>query len=148
MDMHTRTPDDADRIVSQIDETRRAEHWRNPDRPNGRAAFFESRGFAVGFLYFPAEQTIYAKEEHLDVDDDTLSYIDKLTDRLSAAGLRTMNTKTCLNKAKLRESVAQMQDTHLNGNGLESLAECLGRSSLASLVIGTPQSTADKKAEH
>jgi hypothetical protein len=37
MDMHTRTPDDADRIVSQIDETRRAEHWRNPDRPNGRA---------------------------------------------------------------------------------------------------------------
>jgi hypothetical protein len=28
--------DEVDRIVAQIDETRIAEHWRNPDRPNAR----------------------------------------------------------------------------------------------------------------
>jgi hypothetical protein len=28
--------DDVDRTVAQIDETRIAEHWRNPDRPNGQ----------------------------------------------------------------------------------------------------------------
>ena len=34
--MDTRKPDDVDRIVSQIDETRMAEHFRNPDRPDSR----------------------------------------------------------------------------------------------------------------
>jgi hypothetical protein len=37
--MNTRkTGDEVDRIVAQIDETRRAEHWRNPDRPDGKFA--------------------------------------------------------------------------------------------------------------
>jgi hypothetical protein len=34
--MQTRKPDDVDRIVSQIDETRNVEHFRNPDRPDSR----------------------------------------------------------------------------------------------------------------
>jgi hypothetical protein len=34
--MQTRKPSDLDRIVAQIDEARQAEHWRNPDRPNGQ----------------------------------------------------------------------------------------------------------------
>jgi hypothetical protein len=35
--MHTRKPgDDVDRIVAQIDETRVAEHWRSPDRPDAK----------------------------------------------------------------------------------------------------------------
>jgi hypothetical protein len=34
--MQTRKPSEVDRIVGQIDETRREEHWRNPDRPNGQ----------------------------------------------------------------------------------------------------------------
>jgi hypothetical protein len=35
--MNTRkTGDEVDRIVAQIDQTRVAEHWRNPDRPNGQ----------------------------------------------------------------------------------------------------------------
>ncbi|MGY3356279.1 hypothetical protein ACVWZK_002942 [Bradyrhizobium sp. GM0.4] len=28
--------EDADRVVAEIDETRRAEHWRDPDRPDPR----------------------------------------------------------------------------------------------------------------
>jgi hypothetical protein len=35
-------PEDVDRIVAKIDETRVAEHWRNPDRPDGK--FVRSRG--------------------------------------------------------------------------------------------------------
>jgi hypothetical protein len=35
-------PTDVDRIVAQIDETHRAEHFRNPDRPDGM--FVRSRG--------------------------------------------------------------------------------------------------------
>jgi hypothetical protein len=34
--MQTRKPSDVDRIVAKIDETRIAEHWRNPDRPNAK----------------------------------------------------------------------------------------------------------------
>jgi hypothetical protein len=36
IDMQTRKPSDVDWIVAQIDETRVAEHWRNPDRPDAR----------------------------------------------------------------------------------------------------------------
>jgi hypothetical protein len=40
--MQTRKPgNDVDQIVARIDETRVAEHWRNPDRPNGK--FVKSR---------------------------------------------------------------------------------------------------------
>jgi hypothetical protein len=40
--MQTRKPgNDVDRIVARIDETRVAEHWRNPDRPDG--TFVRSR---------------------------------------------------------------------------------------------------------
>jgi hypothetical protein len=34
--------EDVDRIVARIDETRHAEHWRDSDRPSGRA--FRERG--------------------------------------------------------------------------------------------------------
>jgi hypothetical protein len=34
--MQTRKPSDVDRIVAKIDETRIAEHWRNPDRPDAK----------------------------------------------------------------------------------------------------------------
>jgi hypothetical protein len=34
--MQTRKPSDVDRLVAQIDETRVAEHWRNPDRPDAK----------------------------------------------------------------------------------------------------------------
>jgi hypothetical protein len=34
--MQTRKPSDVDRIVAQIDLTRVAEHWRNPDRPDAK----------------------------------------------------------------------------------------------------------------
>jgi hypothetical protein len=36
--MNTTKSEEVDRIVAQIDETRQAEHWRNPDRPNGKLA--------------------------------------------------------------------------------------------------------------
>jgi hypothetical protein len=36
--MKTTKSEEVDRIVAQIDETRQAEHWRNPDRPNGKFA--------------------------------------------------------------------------------------------------------------
>jgi hypothetical protein len=34
--MKTLKPNDVDRIVEKLDETRVAEHWRNPDRPDAR----------------------------------------------------------------------------------------------------------------
>jgi hypothetical protein len=101
-------------------------------------AFFGARGIAVGFLYFPSHQTIYRQEADFAVDDNTASFIDRMSERLAEAGLRTMNTKACLNEAKSRTLVFQMHDTHLNADGYESLAKCLGRSNLSALVALDP----------
>ena len=98
------------------------------------SAFFEAKGLAVGFLYFPSHQTLYGKEADFAVDEDTASYIDRMSAKLAAAGLRTMNTKECLNKVKSRTLVYQIHDTHLNADGYRSLAECVGRSDLSALV--------------
>ena len=102
------------------------------------AAFFEVRGITVGFLYFPAHQTVYGQEADFVVDDDTASFIDRMSDGLAEAGLRTMNTKACLKEAKSRALVYQMHDTHLNADGYGRIAECLRRSNLLVLITPDP----------
>jgi hypothetical protein len=97
------------------------------------AAFFEPRGYQVGFLYFPAHQTIYGPESGMTIDADTLSYISLATERFRAAGLRTMDTRDCLMRAKAQALVVQMHDTHLSAAGYGALADCLGQSELAGL---------------
>lgn len=96
--------------------------------------FFTARGYAVGFLYFPAHQTLYGREAGLAVDTETLSYLDLVYDGLSKAHLRTMDSKGCLVDAKLHGQIHHMHDTHLNADGYRALADCFRASPLNSLI--------------
>jgi hypothetical protein len=87
--------------------------------------FFASKGFVVGFLYFPAHQTIYGTDVNLTPPPSTLNFIDTITEKFSKEGLKTFNSKSCLLVAKKREPVYQPHDSHLNHRGFEVLAECL-----------------------
>jgi hypothetical protein len=95
--------------------------------------FFAQRGIAVGFLVFPAHQTIYADELGVTLDKPTSLFIDELTSAMAAAGLRTVNSRKCLLDARKRGSVFHPHDSHLNELGYHALAECVTGSSLARL---------------
>ncbi len=95
--------------------------------------FFHDKHMKVGFLYFPAHQTIYGKESNLTIDEGTNSFIDKMTQRLKQEGIPTFNSKQCLLNAKAKGLVYQMHDTHMNGFGYQALTECLKQSDLEKL---------------
>jgi hypothetical protein len=95
-------------------------------------SYFLAKGIDVGFLFFPVHETIYG--EATTDGAETLSFIDRVSKRLAESGLRTMNTKACLIEAKSRKLVYQIHDSHLNGAGLESIAECLRQSDLFALI--------------
>ncbi len=97
------------------------------------AAFFEPKGIKVGFLYFPAHQTIYGRDSGIEVSAETFNFLDEVYDSLRAANLRTINSKACLMRAKEHALVVQMHDTHLNANGYSAIADCLIASDLAEL---------------
>jgi hypothetical protein len=101
------------------------------------AQFFEPRGYSVGFMYFPAHQTVYGPESGLDVDSGTLTFIDKATEAFGRAGLRSMNSKSCLEAVKGGHSVNHIHDTHLNATGFAALARCAKSSPLYELVTGS-----------
>ncbi|MBL0319272.1 MAG: hypothetical protein IPP74_08295 [Alphaproteobacteria bacterium] len=95
--------------------------------------FFHQKHINVGFLYFPAHQTLYGKDYHLSIDEGTYTFIDKISARFKQEGLLTFNSKQCLLDAKAKGLVYQMHDTHLNGFGYYHLAECLKHSPLDTL---------------
>jgi hypothetical protein len=110
-------------------------------------AFFETKGIAVGFLYFPAHQTLYAEELGFPAGHETLSFIDKMSDKLTSLGIPTMNTKVCLDEVKPQTLVYHKHDTHLNADGYRRIAECLGRSALAGLIRDRPENLEPRTLE-
>ena len=111
----------ADAIARNVDCARRIEDY------------FRQRGLAVGFLVFPAHQTIYPAELGLRPDAATLGFIDELSRAWAKAGVRSFNSKQCLQAAAARGTVYHPHDTHLNALGYQALAECLRDSRLAPL---------------
>lgn len=93
--------------------------------------FFLLKNVQVGFLYFPAHQTIYGREGHLN--NVTRNFIDVMSTQLKKESIKSLNSKQCLLDGKKRTLVYQKHDSHINGNGFALLAQCTAASDLAAL---------------
>lgn len=109
---------------------------RNVECARRMAAHFGAQGIPIGFLVFPAHQTIYPAELGLQVDPATLGFIDELSRALDEAGIRSLNSRQCLAEASRRVGVYHPHDSHLNGAGFGALAACLAQSRLDELFRG------------
>jgi len=106
---------------------------RNVECARNTAAYFKAKGIAVGFLVFPAHQTLYPAELGLQVDAVTMGFVDDLSRALSEAGIRTFNAKACLQAASRERAVYNRHDSHMNAAGFGALAACLKDSRLSPL---------------
>lgn len=85
--------------------------------------FLREKGFETAFLLFPSAQTLNPDSVQREIDDQTLNFITNLTGALTAQGLKTVDSKKCLDSNG--NKYVQLHDTHLSPLGMEKLARCV-----------------------
>lgn len=113
--------------ASDIDEdVRCAERLRN---------FFSTRNIETAFIYFPAQQTILSKKLGINLDSITYDFIPKAFEKMSKLKLKSIDTRACLVHDADLLRVTQPHDTHLNEQGIRSMAQCIDRSDLKTFML-------------
>jgi hypothetical protein len=108
--------------------------------------FFADQGIKTGFVYFPAEQTLLSDRLGLQVDKITSQFIPDVIAAMKSQGLNALDARECLLERAAQVRVTQPHDTHLNPEGLRSMAQCVEKSGLRALFVGDGQPIAGKPA--
>ena len=87
-----------------------------------------NKGFNVAFLLFPAAQTLNPTYANHEIDDQTINFIPNLTKELLVAGIKTIDSKRCLETDGNKN--VQLHDTHLSSAGMQQLALCVIKSKI------------------
>ena len=87
-----------------------------------------SKGFNVAFLLFPAAQTLNPTYANHEIDDQTINFIPNLTKELLVAGIKTIDSKRCLETDGNKN--VQLHDTHLSSAGMQELVSCVIKSKI------------------
>ena len=93
---------------------------------------FKDKNYDVGFMYFPAKQTIFYKKLGLLLNEETKNFIPDMTHLMLKSGISTYDTKKCIDN-KLKKSnikIYYYHDTHLTFDGTKTLYDCLINSDL------------------
>lgn len=97
--------------------------------------FFSTRDIETAFIYFPAQQTILAKKLGLNLDPDTYNFISNANKKMSALKLKSLDTSSCLVQDGDQMRLTHPHDTHLNKNGIFSMAQCIDRSDMRLFIL-------------
>jgi hypothetical protein len=89
-----------------------------------------TRGIETAFIYFPAQQTILANKLGLNLDSVTYDFIPNAFHRMSNLKLKSLDTRACLLDDAATMQVTHPHDTHLNKQGILSMAQCIDKSEL------------------
>ena len=96
---------------------------------------FRSNDYQVAFMYYPSKQTTLYNKLNIDLNDETINFIPKMTKLIMKENISTFDSKNCIDN-KLRDDniqVFNLHDTHLNFNGINILFNCLIKSEINNL---------------
>ena len=96
---------------------------------------FESNNYQVAFIYYPSKQTVLYKKLKINLNDETINFIPKMTKMMTEQNITTMDSKKCINNRSHNNDIKifEPHDTHLNYNGTNILFHCLIKSEIKSL---------------
>ena len=98
-------------------------------------ALFRSNDYQVAFMYYPSKQTALYKKLNINLNDETINFIPKMTKLISEEKIATFDSKKCIDdKSKTKNiEIFDQHDTHLNYNGIKILYNCLLKSKINNL---------------
>ncbi|MDA7770404.1 hypothetical protein N9J29_01285 [Candidatus Pelagibacter sp.] len=96
---------------------------------------FKSNDYQVAFMYYPSKQTALYKKLNVNLNDETINFIPKMTKLISDEKIPTFDSKKCIDDKSNTKNIEifDQHDTHLNYNGIKILYNCLLKSKINNL---------------